>query len=973
MRSRLAQLLVRAVVILVTMAAWPARAQEVDPIYRFQTIRTEHFAIHFHQGTAALATALAGIAEETWRRFDERPGVPPPALTHVVLVDQSESANGVATTLPRNTVVLYTVRPPAASLLNPDDWLRTLFVHEYTHIVHLDRAEGWARVARRVFGRAPWTFPNLMLPLWQIEGLAAFEESRPRGSIRPGRLHAGDFRAITLEAARIGALEPLDRVGGGLTDWPGGLAPYAYGLSFHAWLAERYGAESFQRLSDATARSVPWLGTRAFASVYGRSLGELWSDYTTAVGVASRVSGTSVATSRQLTRHGFQVSGPRYLPRACGDCPREVAYSVRTPDDRPGLYVVDTATLDTRRLATRYLGSTVAPSPDGAIYFDQHERLRNSGLYSDLYRIDRDTRRVTRLTHEARLIDPDLSPDGRTLVAVRASTPGQRDLVLVDVTRDSRGWDDAGIATIVSEPETQFDTPRWSPDGRRVVVGRQRPSGLPEIVIVDMVTKQIEVVAPLSGMRWATPTWRPDARAVVAAAARGDEPFNLYEVQIASGAVRQLTRHHGGATWPDVSSDGTSIVYVGYSAEGFDLHEMPYPSPAATVRQPTEATAAAPADSSDAHPVPDLPSSPYRPSATLSPTSWTPVVTLSREQVRGGAIVWGRDVLGYHAWQAAAAWPLLNRIDTGDAGTSPDWSASYVYGRWRPQLWTGVSRQTSFYPAETDASGLAVPSTLVERTAEIGVRLPLRRVRFSQSVQVSIVRAVDTFTRMDTVRQRNRSGARVAWRHSSAQLPGYAISPERGLTLGAAAEFVRPAFGASGRAGTITADVRAYLPGLAHHHVLAIRGARAITWGETTVGRLFVLGGGDASPGAGTLSSDAARLLRGFAANTFAGRQVAAINVDYRFPIARPQRGLGAWALFLHSLHGAVVADAGHVWSDAFDRRAIKTSIGAELSANVVIGYGLPLTLTAGAARGHDGAGIVSSGTTVYARLGYAF
>jgi hypothetical protein len=240
-------------------------------------------------------------------------------------------------------------------------------------------------------------------------------------------------------------------------------------------------------------------------------------------------------------------------------------------------------------------------------------------------------------------------------------------------------------------------------------------------------------------------------------------------------------------------------------------------------------------------------------------------------------------------------------------------------------------------------------------------------------VQVSIVQATDTFTRMNGPRERNRSGARVAWRYTSAQLPGSAISPERGLALGTAVEFVRPALGASGRAGALTADARAYLRGLAPHHVVAIRVAGGYTWGDPTVSRLFVLGGGDASPGTGTLSSEAARLLRGFPAHTFAGRQVTTVNVDYRFPIARPQRGLGAWPLFLHSLHGAIVADAGHVWSRAFTRRDVKTSVGAELSANVVIGYGLPLTLTVGAARGHDGANVVPPATTVYGRIGYAF
>src|SRR5204863_5400463 len=77
----------------------------------------------------------------------------------------------------------------------------------------------------------------------------------------------------------------------------------------------------------------------------------------------------------------------------------------------------------------RYLGSTTAVGRED-LYFDQQELHRNVALYSDLYALSRATGRVRRLTSGARLLDPDLSPDGRTLVAVQ-DRAGQRNLVLV--------------------------------------------------------------------------------------------------------------------------------------------------------------------------------------------------------------------------------------------------------------------------------------------------------------------------------------------------------------------------------------------------------------------------------------------------------------------------------------------------------------------------------------------------------------
>jgi hypothetical protein len=963
-----------ALAVVVMLATGRASAQEVDPAYRFRTIRTTHFAIHFHQESAPVAAELVEIAEATWQRFNTRPSTPPPALTHVVVVDQSESSNGFASMLPRNTIVLYAAPPTAAGLLNPSDWLRTLFVHEFTHIVHLDRAEGWAGVAQRLFGRAAWTFPNTMLPLWQIEGLATFKESASTASSPAGRLHWGAFRALTTEAVRAGEAEPLDRVGGGLVDWPGGLAPYAYGLSFHTWLAQRYGPESLETLSDATARSLPWLGTLAFKGVYDEGLGRLWDEYQAEMEeLGAPVAADAGPAPRQLTRHGFQVSGPRYLPRTCSDCPTEIAYALRTPHERPGLHIVRAGTLETRRLTTRFFGDTVAATQE-RVFFDQQERRRNAGIYSDLYVLDRATDRVTRLTRDQRLMDPDLSPDGDMLVAVQHGRPGQRDLVLMSVPSGDRGTSGVTLTRLASEPGTRFNTPRWSPDGRRIVASRQRPAGPPSLVIVDLATRQIDVVAADSGMHWATPTWRPDGQAVVAGAARGDDTYDLYEVGLSSGTLRRLTHHAGGASWPDISADGHTLVYVGYAAGGSDLYEIPY---AATADIAASRVATTAPDTPRQAETPSATASPsgmtYRPWSTLLPTSWTPTVRTSREQIRLGAAISGQDVLGYHAWSVTADWPALTRVDVDMAGLPVDWSAWYIYGRWRPQVWAAVSRRTSLYGGDAGVAGSAVASSLIEHTTELGVQIPIRRLRFSQSVQASIVRAIDTLTMTSTEAERNRSGARIAWRHSSAQFPGYAISPERGLTFGTAAEIVTPELGASGRGGTATADMRVYIPGPWRHHVVALRTAGGYTWGDDAVGRLFGLGGGEASPSPGTLGSDTAQLLRGFPSDAFIGRQIATMNVDYRFPIARPQRGLGAWPFFLRALHGAVVADAGHTWSRDFDADDLKVSIGAEVAADLVLGYGWPLTLSAGVARGRDGSGSEPAQTTVWGRVGYAF
>src|SRR5690349_17085968 len=239
--------------------AGDARAASLfDPALRFRVLRSTHFRIYFHPGVAILAARLAVIAEDAWARLERTLGTRPPRTTHVVIADQTELPNAYATPLPYDTIVIYPTWPTGSDF-DTDDWLRLVFTHEFTHIVHLDRSESWARVVRNMFGRTPIAFPNLFLPTWQIEGLATYAESALTGE---GRLHAGEFRALVDEAARARTLQPLDRVNGGLTDWPSGQAPYAYGSAFHAYLAETYGVETLGTLADRTARRVPYTGSR---------------------------------------------------------------------------------------------------------------------------------------------------------------------------------------------------------------------------------------------------------------------------------------------------------------------------------------------------------------------------------------------------------------------------------------------------------------------------------------------------------------------------------------------------------------------------------------------------------------------------------------------------------------------------------------------------------------------------------------
>src|SRR5690606_27182443 len=149
--------------------------------------------------------------------------------------------------------------------------------------------------------------------------------------------------------------------------------------------------------------------------------------------------------------------------------------------------------------------------------FDQLELRRNTALYSDLYALDLATGRVSLLTRDARLRDPDLTPDGRAIVAVR-QRDGDRALAVLRLARDDGPVRVESVQTLIADPDTQFNAPRWAPDGRWIAVERHGPGRLPGIVLVDSETSTLHELAAPPGSAVVTPAWRPDGLAVLAAA-----------------------------------------------------------------------------------------------------------------------------------------------------------------------------------------------------------------------------------------------------------------------------------------------------------------------------------------------------------------------------------------------------------------------------------------------------------------------
>jgi hypothetical protein len=917
-----------------------------DPRLHFRTLSTARFDIHFHQREEALARRLAGFVEDVAREIDGRLGAPR-GRVHVILVDQTDQSNGWATVFPYNLIELSAVPPPSETIIgNTDDWLRLVFSHEYTHVAHLETSGGWIGSLGHVFGRLPLLRPNVFLPQWQIEGIATYEESVVSGE---GRVPAGDFRMILDRDAAAQRFAPLDRVGGGVVDWPSGNSAYVYGAYFHEYLAGRYGAESLTRLAEATSRRLPYFGSRAFRTVFGRSLGALWKDFQ--ADVSNRLAPDPDALhATRVTSHGFIVAAPAFSAGG------RLFYSVVNPHGFPALMERPLDGSRPVQVATRYLGERISVAGNDLV-FNQLEVVRHGDLQSDLFAVSMDGGDIRRLTREARAADPDVAPDGTTIICTVQET-GRRSLATL--TMPAPGG--TGIPVpLVSEASVEFSRPRWSPDGRSIVAERRRLGGPSEIVIVDVATRNIRAVASSESGRNVGPMWLADGSAILFSSDRDGASFRIYSVDTGTGALRRLLGTGVAAQSPAVSPDGRQLIFVGYTADGYDLYSLPFGAPQWTVVRPSlsvaqemPAAGAAMAPAREAGTV----GTPYRPWNTLAPRYWTPVIETRQDSFLLGASTSGFDALARHGYAATGTWAIPHN--------RPDWHLDYVYARWWPTIFAGASDTVDDWR----------DGTVRSREVTAGALFPFRRVRWATTTLAAFHASRDVFDCPSCAPSlgaaATRSAVRLGWIFSTAKSFGYSISAEQGGSAGVTTELTRRALGADGDGGAATGDVRVYFRALPRHGVVAARAGGALSWGERPLRRVFnAAGPGPQSPGF-DFGSGAIGLLRGFSASDLFGYHAAVVNMDYRFPLAWPQRGIGTLPVMLRSIHGAVFADAGHAWDVSFRLGDVHRSFGAEISADTIVGYSFPLTLTAGAAWRDDPSGR-RPGWAVFARTGRAF
>lgn len=928
-----------------------------DPSLTWRVIKTPHFRVYFHEGEDKWAQKAARIAEETHSILVKRLVWEPAEPTHLVLIDHQDATFGSALPFPHNSIYIDLTPPPGNPLpflVRSEDWLRQVITHEYVHVLQLDMNTEFTSIMRTLFGRQPLPFlifngalPNIWQPAWLIEGLATYEETALGVSDRRDSAYA---EMVLRMAILENQFPTLDQAGGRDT-WPGGQTPYIFGAGFYDYIARRFGERSLKDLSLAySSNTFPFFVGTTAKQLLGQSYNSLWQNWEVDLEKKygqqrKQLEGLGLTLSRPITHHGDYNLGPKVNPNG-----RQIVYTSVNPHEYPALRVVDTESGQDRLLIRRNMGFTASWSPDGQqLAFSQLEVYKNYSVYSDLYLYDLSKKTLKRVTHGARLRDPDFHPDGTRLICVE-NRSGENRLVIYDLN--------AGQQEVLDwiEKDAILTHPRWSPDGRYLAV-TSWVNGLQGIYLVDMEQKKAIPILMDRALDL-TPTWSPDGKFIVFSSERTGI-YNLFAYAMETDELFQITNVLRGAFTPEVTPDSAEIIFSSYSNQGFDLHRMPWsPTTWRKIEMMVEGQTQEPANKEI-----DSGISPgsYSPWPTLRTRFWTPIVGYDEDGWQVGAATGGRDVLGRHKFDAA----VLYGAETHRVA----YSLQYVNDSFYPTIHVGVTDLAIQHPdlLEDDdywerrqrlVFDIALPRIALQRVHSLTFRYQVERLSALTEITAGAIPPEEGYL----------SGPGISWRFDSTKEYGFSVSSEDGRQLMVSYQRFDHYLGSDFDQSRYIASWREYRGLFWRHHVLAARLTGGLATGDRLIQRAFEVGGPTLTEE--LLNPEQAEFfLRGYPSRILRGQRAAVGTLEYRFPIWNIERGVRTWPFFFQRMHAALFYDIGNAWDGGTQLSEFRDGVGAEVKMDMILGHLLPLRLRLGLAQGLDEEGK----TQVYLTIGNSF
>lgn len=924
---------------------------KIAPQLGRSTFHTEHFRVHYPPHYQGFAETLSDRLEDAYVLLSHELRWKPSGKIEVVVRGDTDVPNGSAEVFPYNRLTVSAVPPDSWGFFSEsDDWIRTLAIHELTHIIANDQTSGFFDFLRSIIGTAAKINPYQ--PAWLVEGLAVYEETakttRGRGRsiwgdmvVRTAALHAllDEGRRNVPRDLQV----TLDRLNDGIRPWPREHTAYLYGYLLNAKIAYHHGPDAPARVSNANSAHLPFDIENVALDTVKSTYTDLW-ELTTArlryryekdfmrIAAEPNTPFTTLTSTGRMSR-GFAAAGP------------ERFYYIRDSErSGAGISVVEDGVTKDLTYWRWGGGTRVRISPDGKVLlYSRIAPFLEHSFYSDVYAYDLVRGKEFQLTFGARAFDPEPSSDfgwdserGRasrgSIYAGKNLDDGNQAIVSYRVA--SEGFEEKllypgeGFSRLGAPALGYGSRKNWLAFSEKDLVNGEKIR-LIRFGPDSRVEESLDATKPSTPSEIAsTPEWDRDGTLLYTGAKGG--VFNLVRLRFPAAGRKdasseRITNFRTGALQPTRPYEGSPLYAMVYDLRGWNLARVEPGSfsdvgPGATHLEnkitkwpdPAAPTVVASAPRTVAG---------YSVLPALLPKYWAPDV---RKVEDGWSL--GVQTSSFDAWENHR-YRLFGGRDT--RAHFSIWDLNYQFDGFYPTLELAVRRENRYFAIYGESNQIDTNEARVYMPAGwdsnvlLGFTSSTSRF-FDETESTGGFQLGWNFDRMrtydDSIDTDGESGIR-----GRAELTGYFAGKERFSSLDS------------------RIDVRIPSPFRRHFFRLGANYAGA---NNDRLSAHYYL-----SRGEETITARADFLLRGYPQGIVFGRQILTSNFEYVFPVVDVFRGFGTFPAFYESSRIKLFFDVGsaeYIGTDTGDFHRWPNSVGAHFLSDFNFLYRVPVTIAVG-------------------------
>ena len=536
-------------------------AQHRPPGMNWQVLKTDHFRIIYPGGQDSLAFRAGRILEHQYPLTESLTGG---SLKNfpVVLTNYNDLTNGFVT--PINFRSEVDLAPFKGKAINPasGSWMEAVLPHELLHANHGNvmnpiSIPGFVSLFSPDLARTYNFFP----PVGLHEGLAVYHESENGISENSGR---GNYTYFNNQFNA--------NISGG-SEWSMGQTfhvsdyslpfnrHYIAGYTFTDWLHDEYG-EDVSKKTINTHLNLFFLGYGfALRQVTGKWPGELYKDYNIALKKREEERKNFLSSSTDEKHHlyplpvkGLRQRGPVWVS------PSEIVFYSSQYNAPRGFYKLNILSKKSDRLKESVTVGDFNIEYDNRsnslLFSEYFSRGVYTGAYlSDIIKMDVASASSVPITNRARTYSPTVSKTGYLALKTNESSADIVSVAKSGNLQTIKSFDDTTTPVFLSS----------NPANRDQVAVILNKRGVQALWITSLQTMNQDLDGlPTLAFKQASvhdPAWHPSGNKLLFTV-DGYPAMNIFEYNLETEKLLQLTKSEFNAMEADYSPDGRSIAYI---------------------------------------------------------------------------------------------------------------------------------------------------------------------------------------------------------------------------------------------------------------------------------------------------------------------------------------------------------------------------------------------------------------------------